>query len=553
MSQIECPDQSVVDSFVNGRLDDERMASIAAHLDTCTDCQAKVESEFAGANLARAMRAESFGTARIGVHEGTSFQEAFRIPDRLGQFRVLKLLGEGGMGQVFLAEDGELQRLVAVKVLKSTFASETESKRFQLEAEAAARLNHPNIVPIHGAGEDCGRRYLTMAYIEGQSLAQRLAGGPLPPRNAARLMQLVAEAVEHAHSQGVVHRDLKPGNILLDRKEQPLVSDFGLAKRSEGDSSMTRSGQVVGTPSFMSPEQARGANDEVGAAADIYSIGATLYCTLTGRPPFQAATVVETLRLVLYTEPVSPRALNPLVPRDLDTICMKCLEKKPEHRYPSALATSQDLQRFLDDRPILARPVGPGGRLVRWSRRNPLLSASLAAAVAILLTAFAIVSWSLAEEAKQRAAADEAKGDAQAKEKEERWSRYLANISAASSALQLHNVGAARRFLEDAPEEHRGWEWRHFSSQLDDSRLTIRGHTRQVRMVLFRPDGRQLASAGKDDTVRLTDPVDGKELHVLECRFGIDAMAYSKDGARIAAGSRRGLMIWDAATGRVVS
>ena len=249
----------------------------------------------------------------------------------LGVYEVQGEIARGGMGIVYKARHSKLNRVVALKVTQAgQHASAGEAKRFLGEAEAAAKLDHPHIVPIHDIGEENGRLFFAMAFVEGVSLAQTVAAGPLPPRRAAGLIRQVATAVAYAHSQGVIHRDLKPANILLDVSGQPRVTDFGLAKCTDTDSSLTQAGQIMGTPSFMPPEQAEGKNEEVGPLADVYSLGATFYCLLTGRPPFQSASVVDTLRQVIELEPLAPHYLNPAVDRDLDTICLKCLEKRRE-------------------------------------------------------------------------------------------------------------------------------------------------------------------------------------------------------------------------------
>jgi serine/threonine protein kinase len=302
-----------------------------------------------------------------------------------GDYEIQNELARGGMSVVFRARQISLNRPVALKmILAGQLADETDVKRFYAEAEAAANLDHPGIVPIFEVGQHEGQHYFSMGYIEGQSLSQRVAAGPLPPREAAELIMKVAGAIEYAHRRGVIHRDLKPGNILLDRQGQPRVTDFGLAKKLQGDSGLTGSGQIMGTPSYMPPEQVGGKRGEIGPAADVYSLGATLYAMLTGRPPFQAATPMDTVIQVVGEEPVLPRRLNASIPIDLETICLKCLRKEPGKRYAGAAALRDELKRYLDGKPILARPVGQAERAWRWCRRNPAV-AGLVAGVAMAL------------------------------------------------------------------------------------------------------------------------------------------------------------------------
>ena len=292
---------------------------------------------------------------------------------------VLDQLGRGGMGIVYRARDVRLGRIVALKtLLEARYATPEQIERFLDEARAVARLRHPNIVAIHAIGEHEGRPYLSLEYVEGGSLARRLVSGPMAPRPAAELVETVARAIDAAHRAGVVHRDLKPGNVLLTAEGVPKVGDFGLAKLLDSDSALTGSGQVMGTPSYMAPEQAEGHSSRVGPAADVYAMGTILYQALTGRPPFLGDSALETIRLVTTTEAVPPTRLRPDVPRDLETICLKCLEKDPARRYASAAGLADDLRRFLDGRPILrvrsARPAGCSAGLsatARWPRSRP--------------------------------------------------------------------------------------------------------------------------------------------------------------------------------------
>ena len=320
--------------------------------------------------------------------------EAGRDPLRFGDYDLIQIIARGGMGVVYKARQRKLNRLVALKtILAEHLASADDVRRFHLEAEAVAQLEHPGIVPIFEVGENDGHHFFSMSFVEGGSLAQRVKEGPLPPRESAELVERIAGAVAYAHGHGIIHRDLKPGNILLDKHGNPKVADFGLAKMSAEDSNLTLPGQIIGTPSYMAPEQAAGQTDEVGPAADVYALGAILYCLLTGRPPFQSVDVVETLRLVREQEPVPPRRLNIAVGHDLETICLKCLQKEPWKRYAGASALAEDLRYFLDGKPILARPVGRAERVWRWCKRNPWVASLLGAVAASLLIGMAGTSY----------------------------------------------------------------------------------------------------------------------------------------------------------------
>ncbi len=354
--------------------------------------------------------AAGHGAASHAAHKSDAISAASpgsELPRVFGDYQLLAEIARGGMGVIYKARQLSLDRLVAVKmILSGQLASAIEVERFYLEAQAAAQLKHPQIVPIIEVGQSEGQRYYSMAFVDGVSLASRLAAGSLAPRDAAELLLVVAEAVHYAHEHGLIHRDLKPSNILLDADGSPHVTDFGLAKRVSANSDLTTTGQIIGTPSFMPPEQATGKMELISPASDVYSLGAVLYALLTGRPPFQAATPIATLKQVLEREPAPPRLLDPMVPRDLQTIALKCLEKNPTKRYESARALADELRRFLSGVPILARPAGGAERLWRWTRRQPIVAALLAIVLASL-TGGTTVSTYFAIRAQEQASAAE--------------------------------------------------------------------------------------------------------------------------------------------------
>src|SRR5437773_10480368 len=318
---------------------------------------------------------------------------AARMQMEFGDYELLEEIGRGGQGVVYRARQKSLNRPVALKVIGlGQWAAKVHLKRFRLEAEAAARLDHPCIVPIHEVGERESCCYFSMNLVEGSQLDEVVKRKPLPLRRAAELIAKLARAVHYAHGHGILHRDIKPGNVLLDAKGEPHLTDFGLARLVETESTVTHTMEVLGTPSYMAPEQAVGNNARVSSATDIYGLGAVLYQLLTGHPPFAAGTTYETIKLLLETEPRQPRLLNPKIDRDLSTICLKCLEKEPQRRYASAVALAEDLERWLKHEPIQARRIGVFTRGKKWLRRNPT-SALLAASLVALAAAAGWIVW----------------------------------------------------------------------------------------------------------------------------------------------------------------
>src|SRR6266498_1616999 len=311
----------------------------------------------------------------------------------LGDYELLEEVGRGGQGVVFRARQKSLNRTVALKVIGlGQWATKAHLRRFRLEAEAAASLDHPCIVPIYEVGERDGQCYFSMKFVEGGQLDEVVRRAPISIRQAAELIAKLARTVHYAHEHGILHRDIKPGNILLDAKGEPHLTDFGLARLVETESTMTRTMEVLGTPSYMSPEQAVGNNAAISNATDVYGLGAVFYQLLTGQPPFAGGATYETIKLLLDTEPKQPRLLNPKIDRDLSTICLKCLEKDPKRRYSSALALAEDLERWLRHEPIQARRTGVVARGKKWLQRNPNVAAMMALSLA-LIAAVGVIVW----------------------------------------------------------------------------------------------------------------------------------------------------------------
>jgi WD40 repeat protein len=469
------------------------------------------------------------------------------------------------MGVVYRARQLKFNRLVALKmVLAGSHASETDLARFLAEAEAVAQLQHTNVVQVFDADQHAGLPYFTMEFISGGSLAERLRGTPLPPSRSAALVEQLARGVHAAHERGIIHRDLKPGNVLLTAEETPKLTDFGLARRLAGGSGMTATGAVLGTPSYMAPEQAQGKGKHVGPPADIYALGAILYECLTGRPPFQGPTPLETLAQLVSDDPVAPRRLQPKIPADLETICLKCLQKEPTKRYASALELAADLQRFQAGETIQARPAGPGERAVKWVKRRPALAAltgTILVAVLGLLGGGAWFTFQL-NEARLRAeesadAEREARADADRKAEEARRNLYISDMNLVQREYEVNHIAHVRELLDSwipkstAEKDLRGFEWHYWQLRAHRELLTLNGHTEAVFGVCFSPDGSRLASASWDNTVKIWDSKSGQELLTLKGHTeGISRVCFSPDGIRLASASAdHTVKVWDSRSG----
>jgi tRNA A-37 threonylcarbamoyl transferase component Bud32 len=481
----------------------DRAALVAAHPDLAGDLQSFFRNRDAVEHLAVPLKAAADAATLTGPPQlpadaptvtgppEMASPSASNVVRYFGNYELLDEIARGGMGVVYKARQVNLNRIVALKmILAGQLANDSDVKRFYAEAEAAANLDHPGIVPIFEIGQHEGQHYFSMAFIQGQSLAKKVADGPFPPREAAELVRKIAEAVEYAHQKGIIHRDLKPANVLLDGSGQPKVTDFGLAKQTKGDSGLTGTGQILGTPSYMPPEQAAGKIDLIGPQADVYSLGAILYCLLTGRPPFQAANPMDTLLQVLDDEPVSPRQLNAQIPRDLETICLKCVSKEAEKRYGSAGELADDLRRFEDHEPIIARPAGFVERAVKWSRRRPALAALIAVAVAGLVvvaweTQVANREWARAERELTRA--ERLLDDSQAR-------LYINSIELAGREWEAGRVDRAVTALDSCEAPRRGWEW-NYLQRLCHAELVKIPVGYDAPDVAFSRDGRLLAVA----------------------------------------------------------
>ena len=525
--------------------------------------------------FADSMRKAQVGEATIGADEPAGANGSLPRLRYFGDYELIEELARGGMGVVYKARQVSLNRIVALKmILTGQLASPADVQRFRAEAEAAANLDHPNIVPIYEIGEHEGQQYFSMKFVDRGNVAGQIKTLVNNPRQAIQMLLSVARAIHYAHQRGILHRDLKPANILLDEKNTPLVSDFGLAKRVEGGSEITHSGAIVGTPSYMAPEQAT-AQKGLSTAADVYSLGAILFELLTGRPPFRAGTPMETLRKVIEHESERPSTLKPGVDRDLETICLKCLEKDAVKRFESAAALADDLERWLNGKPIQARPTTGIERLVKWTRRRPAAAGLVgvsAAAIVALVTTLAVSNNVIGNEqaataqANRHLVAANIQLDAEKKQTEkaldertlaltaEQSSAYFTRVGLAYEEWRQDNAPRAGQLLAGCPEPLRGWEWRYLQRLTRAERVAFQAHPRGLGVLAFSPDSKRVLTAGSDGMVRIWDAWSGKQLLEFAAHGAtVRAAVFSPDGNRIVSCSKAEVRVWDSATGKLLA
>jgi WD40 repeat protein len=584
-----CPNTQDLQRLLVGAVDDAEAESLEQHLQTCAACfetfkalsvadplvavlqrRPAIEEPFPHEAIAddlmprlKALCRSLPGLGNPAAAPPASNENALPTWPTLPGYEILRELGRGGMGVVYKARQIRLNRTVALKmILAGAYAGPEQLARFRREAEAVAHLQHPHIVQIYEISAEDANPYFALELIDGGSLAQKLDGMPQPSREAATLVEMLARAVHAAHQRGIVHRDLKPANILLTGDGVPKIADFGIAKRLDTGLGPTRSGDIIGTPSYMAPEQAAGKVKEVGPATDVYALGAILYEMLVGRPPFRAETPLETIHQVLTEEPISLTRILSKVPRDLQTICLKCLQKEPRRRYASAEALAEDLHRFLAREPILARPVGIAERAWRWCRRNPSLAAACTLAVGAVM---GLVSFAIAFALYQAGAARDIRTALRQADQ-----RYL-DLSR-DTGLTLCGQGEVApgllwlaRALELAPEEAgtmahalrlnlAAWRPRLHALQAVLPNPYPGVEDANVIQVAFSPDGRTIAGACHIGKIVLlwdiaSGRLKGEPLRHPKEFFG---MAFHPDGTLVTGCQDGGIRFWDVATGKLI-
>ncbi len=468
-----------------------------------------------------------------------------------GDYQLEEEIAHGGMGVVYRARQLSLDRTVAVKLLLlGRYSSADSIERFRREAQAVAALRHPNIVALHEVGECEGQHYFSMEYVDGASLAERLRAGPLPSSRCAEIARAMAGAMHYAHGCGVMHRDLKPSNVLLDAFGQVRITDFGLAKRLDGTSDLTVPGQIVGTPNYLAPEQAAGRSDEIGPLSDVYAIGAVLYELLTGRPPFLAHSLQETLLRIRDTDPIPPHSLNPAVARDLETISLKCLQKQPAQRYPSAQALADDLTRFLSQQPILARPVAPAERVLKWIRRNPRLATLCSItvlAVTGLFVSQTVMSFRLARANRVTRETNARLTDTV---RDLEWQKAEDFIAAGKTASGLANLN---RFLRDNPRDQVVASRILSLLNLHSFALPVSEPLRHAGTVInagFGSEGRLAYTASVDGTASLWELATSRQVLSVSNQSPIVAAALLARDSRLVTLDGQAATVWDVASGR---
>ncbi len=601
MLRYRCPGADVIARLMLGDGEEPEIRLFEEHLGQCDDCLAVVERLEAEDDLVTALAASgpvlagmpgdsvlrplvdrlcrTVSNHRPRASEDDRVEVERPAGPALAEYEVLEELGRGGMSIVFRARQVKLNRLVALKMLLGGSQAGPEQRaRFRVEAEAVARLQHPHVVQIFEVGEHQGLPFCVLELVEGTSLANALAGAPVAALAAARLTELLARAAHAAHQAGIVHRDLKPANVLLAPSQGPLavglgesagqryeprITDFGLARRLDVETGHSLSGDVMGTPSYMAPEQAAGRIHEIGPATDVWALGAILYEMMTGRPPFRGATVLDTLEQVRLAEPVPPTRLNPKVPRDLETICLKCLHKEPARRYASAAELADDLRRFLDHEPIRARPPGPVWRLIKWARRHPARSVALAAAVLLGLGLVVGLLWHTTRIDRERQAAEDhaAEADrqrraAQRSAAEARSQRNAADLRLAYQLLHGGDVfgmgDVLDRYRREAEAEHRGFTWGYLQRQRHGPLRELRVHDGAHVLLAFTADGKRLVTAshrGARPAARVWDLASGAQIFSTAVEPSVPeaaVAALSADGQTLAVCCRPNIVaVWD--------